>query len=148
MQKFEVIANGTSYGIYEAEDKEGALVAHVVDAGYKSVQDASETVGQIESDFRSEFRIEDAIEIKNVRVGLWDDFETPVIFFTLLTGSEEIPTLEWLDPDGDLEVRDSHIKSAHDFGSRTIDIIREQLEDYLTAHRDEVEELLSDNEAA
>ena len=29
MQKFEVIANGTSYGIYAADNKEGALIAHV-----------------------------------------------------------------------------------------------------------------------
>lgn len=60
MLKFEVIANDTSYGHYLAEDKEGALIAHVIDAGYKSIEAAAETVGQTEAEFRSTFRIVEA----------------------------------------------------------------------------------------
>lgn len=57
MQKFEVIANGTSFGIYHGEDKDAALLASVVDAGYESIEDAAERVGQSEEDFRATFRI-------------------------------------------------------------------------------------------
>ena len=144
MNKFEVIANGTSFGIYQGETREAALLVSVVDAGYKSIADAAERTGQTETEFKATFKVEDAVEIRNVRLELWDEGQTPAIFFTVTVDGEEISTLEWLDSDGDLETRDSHIDAAHNFSWRVNAAIREQLEEYLLAHQDQVAELLQE----
>lgn len=142
MNKFEVIANGTSFGIYQGKTREAALLASVIDAGYRSIADAAERTGQIESGFKATFKIEDAVEITNVRLELWGDGQTPAILFTVTVDGEEISTLEWLDSDGDLETRDSHIDAAHNFSWRVNAAVREQLEEYLRTHHSQVTALL------
>lgn len=45
-KQFEVSANGTVFGIYEADDAQGARDACAIDAGYKSEADMAEKLGQ------------------------------------------------------------------------------------------------------
>lgn len=45
-KQFEVSANGTVFGIYEADDAQGARDACAVDAGYKSEADMAEQLEQ------------------------------------------------------------------------------------------------------
>lgn len=45
-KQFEVSANGTVFGTYEAESEQAARDACAVDAGYKSEADMVERLGQ------------------------------------------------------------------------------------------------------
>lgn len=45
-KQFEVRANGTALGTYEADDAQGARDACAVDAGYKSEADMTERLDQ------------------------------------------------------------------------------------------------------
>ena len=45
-KQFQVEANGTVFGVYEAEDAQGARDACAVDAGYKSEADMASQLEQ------------------------------------------------------------------------------------------------------
>lgn len=45
-KQFEVSANGSTFGVYEADSEQGARDACAVDAGYKSEADMVERLGQ------------------------------------------------------------------------------------------------------
>ncbi|UWU29137.1 hypothetical protein N2600_03965 [Rhizobium sp. WSM1274] len=136
---FEIIANDHSYGIYPGEDKMSALEAQVSDAGYRGIADLLETTGQSLDEFLAETKAIE-IEIKRIRIDFWEE-EKVAVYFTLCLDEEKISTLEWVDSDGDLEVSDSHIDSAHQFSHHLKMFINDKLNDYLNRHRDEVDEL-------
>lgn len=143
MQKFEVIANDTSYGFYHAENKEGALIAHVIDAGYASIEAAAETIGETEEEFRSAFRIEEEeVKISGIYLSIWEG-NVPAIYFTVSVGEEKTKTLEWLTTDGTLVQEDSHLTTCHDFNDHVRKIIDETLENYLKKNPKKVDSLLS-----
>jgi len=88
------------------------------------------------------------IEISKIRLVPCDYGRLPTIFFTAEIDGEEIRTFERLTEVGSLEFRESHITSAHNFGQRTVESIRDQLHDYLDTHQDEVSDLFGYEEKA
>ncbi len=136
---FEITANGHSYGLYPGVDKMDAIENQTQDAGYKSVAEMLEMLDQTDGEFFSEVKAVE-IELNDIRVDIWED-QNVAVFFTLCLDGEKVQSLEWIDSDGNLEVVDSHVESAHDFSGYLKDFIRDALLKHLDAHREEIDEL-------
>ncbi|WSG96403.1 hypothetical protein U8P76_05690 [Rhizobium johnstonii] len=135
---FEFTTHGHSYGIYAGEDKMAALEGQTADAGYRDIADLLEATGQSMDQFLSEVKATE-IAIKSIRIDSWED-EKVAVYFTLIQDDRKTRTLEWINSDGDLEVADSHIDSAHEFSQHLKSFIRDKLNAYLDGHREEVDE--------
>ncbi|NTI03167.1 hypothetical protein G6K88_14175 [Agrobacterium rhizogenes] len=136
---FEIIANGTSYGIYSGKDKMSALETQTVDAGYRDIADLLEKSGQSLNQYLAEVKAVE-VEIRNIRINFWEE-DKVAVYFKLCLDDKTISTLEWIDSDGDLEITDSHIESAHDFSSYLKDFTRNRLAAYLADHGEDIDEL-------
>lgn len=60
MAKFQITANGTDMGQYEANSEAEAILAYVRDAGYETVEAAAEVCGQTAEQFLADIDIEAA----------------------------------------------------------------------------------------
>lgn len=134
MAHFEIIVNGHSYGVYEEATEELALLAFAKDAGYQDLEALRENVaaGKNAADFGDIYKIK-KIVVSNVHTDVWDDGETPAVFFDIDYDGENISTLEWLTEDGELECKDSHLKSTGDFSFSVNEFLREHVSAALAA---------------
>lgn len=62
MKTFEIILNGESYGDIVAQDEEHAIKAHVLDAGYTSIESMLDVTGQTKDAYMSTVQV---VEIRN-----------------------------------------------------------------------------------
>ncbi|MGO4569057.1 hypothetical protein AB4Z52_29420 [Rhizobium sp. 2YAF20] len=141
---YEILANSTSMGIYEAADKTAALEALARDAGYRNLEEIrrldNSNVPAMDV-FLAQYQVRE-ITIQNIRTETWEgDADQLAVYFTLNLDDEKIETLEWIDSDGDLETVDSHVESAHGFSSYVNNFIRDSLNDYIERNRAKIEEL-------
>lgn len=56
-KKFSITANGTNMGIFEGVTSDEAILAYVKEAGYVSIEDASEVCGQSVDSFHAELTV-------------------------------------------------------------------------------------------
>lgn len=57
MKTFEILLNGTSYGDIMAQDEERAIEAHVLDAGYTSIENMLDVTDQTSDEYMSTVRV-------------------------------------------------------------------------------------------
>lgn len=58
MNNYKVIANGTDMGTFEGKDSGAAIVAAVIDAGYKNIAEAAKAVNMSLEDFTAQIEVE------------------------------------------------------------------------------------------
>ncbi|MBO9170897.1 hypothetical protein [Rhizobium sp. L245/93] len=80
------------------------------------------------------------VEVKKIRAREWEDGKFAV-YFTAVVDGEETETLEWLTEDGELEMTDDHLSSAHDFTSEQQNAIRAALNEYISENEEKIAEL-------
>lgn len=79
MKTFEIIHNGTSYGDILADDEQQAIEAHVIDAGYGSIENMLDVTGESMDEYMSTAQVleirapeEVAAEVVNLLIGFAD----------------------------------------------------------------------------
>ena len=60
MNKYQIAANGTDMGDYEANSENDAILKYVNDAGYSTIEEAAEACGQTVEEFLADIAIEAA----------------------------------------------------------------------------------------
>ena len=60
MTRYQIAANGTDMGIYEARSEDEAILKYINDAGYSTLQDAAEACNQTVDEFLDDIDISDA----------------------------------------------------------------------------------------
>ncbi|UFS81578.1 MULTISPECIES: hypothetical protein [Rhizobium] len=62
LKLFSIAANGTDMGVFKAADADAAVLAYVKDAGYETIADAADALGESVEDFRADLAVEDLQE--------------------------------------------------------------------------------------
>ena len=128
-KSFEIIWNGTSYGFYETTDKDDALEVQSREASFESFAHCLNVTEKTYEQAMDEVLVIET-EIKDIRVGKWEDDQS-AIFFTLVRDEDEIETLEWIDEEGEIERRDSHLSVSHNFNRELVSHVHEKLEEWM-----------------
>jgi hypothetical protein len=57
MTSYTITAHGTEMGVYKGASRDEAVLAYVRDAGYETVEEAAEVLGQTVAEFLSDIAV-------------------------------------------------------------------------------------------